>query len=65
MKYFNCYEVTKNRISQEVRYCPSKRLRMGKTLGGPLVCQTEGCCSPMLSILLTPAGQPRGHPNDR
>jgi hypothetical protein len=43
---------------------PSKRLHMGKTLGGPLVCQTEGGCSPTLNILLIPAGQPRGHPKD-
>jgi hypothetical protein len=30
-----------------------------------MVRQTEGGCSPMRNILLTPAGQPEGHPKGR
>jgi hypothetical protein len=43
---------------------PSKRLHIRKTLGGPLVCQTEGGCSSTLNILLISAGQSRGLPKD-
>jgi hypothetical protein len=44
---------------------PSKTAAHGQDLMRPLVCQTKGGCSPMRSILLTPAGQPRGHPKGR